>query len=876
MQPGCPEVATLAEFASGRLPSIDVARLERHLDSCAHCAALLPAGPASERTDASPSPGPNGLLPSGTLLGRYEVRAWIGRGAMGDVYEGFDPQLERKVALKLLRVEIAGAVRARDRLAREAKAMARLSHPHVVAALDFGIHEGRVFLVMELVEGMTLAAWLRRGRRTWREIVTVFLAAGEGLAAAHVLEIVHRDFKPQNTLVGDGGQVRVSDFGLARWATQKEPALHGMHAVAGAGGTPRDTTGTERHAGTPRYMAPEQFMGRLVDARADQFSFCVALYEALSGHHPFDQNTGGTDAGADQAPGPVVASARVPRAISRALARGMNWEPKNRFPSMEPLLRILRRRLIRGTQVRRAILVFTMVGLALAASVVAYLARAKSRPRLLQMHGTAADWSSSRVLTRLPGRVYCLAVPQPGILRVVWGTPRRAEDIDVKSGVRVLSDLVPQSFQDGCPENSPDGQQLIFEGFDGNGRAHIFHSANPSGREAVPVVSSAEPSIGSEPQWLSSGREFVFDLDFWHAAVFSFQSNTTTVIPRPDRDSGPGLFKVVDSRADRILVLYQQPAVTSCVGYLYRWPTLQADQPFYIPSGVGRWRFATGTSIAFGPAADEDGLSFVLAGVDVETTTPFRFARIPGADVGDFISLDEDRAAIVSWTGARELWYIDNAGVERQIVLPHEVYSGVPRMGPDGAVSFLWVLGPMRKVVAYDPQSQRFRDVSAGPDDNTFGYLPSGDLIVGRMGADVGIYRCPRAASCRILREGHAYNLSVSPDGRWIAYVAGTAQGAAVRLLSSDGKVDRDLFTGTTLCEPAWSGEQTLWVSHRHRGVLTWTELDIESRLPTGRRATGQSDCFRAEPDPARPIHGRAWVTIKRESEIRIRPLALK
>ncbi|HLL81490.1 MAG TPA: protein kinase [Longimicrobium sp.] len=174
------------------------------------------------------APGPGGstlFLERGTRVGRYVILEQIGSGGMGVVYAAMDPELDRKVALKLLRStgnDAPGAPsEARVRLLREAQAMARLSHPNVITIHDVGSHFSQVYLAMELVQGTTLTEWLR-AKRTWREVVRVFCKAGQGLAAAHQAGLVHRDFKPDNVLVGDDGSVHVMDFGLARAATRDE------------------------------------------------------------------------------------------------------------------------------------------------------------------------------------------------------------------------------------------------------------------------------------------------------------------------------------------------------------------------------------------------------------------------------------------------------------------------------------------------------------------------------------------------------------------------------------------------------------------------------------------------------------------------------
>lgn len=249
-------------------------------------------------------------LGRGAAVGRYVILDPVGAGGMGVVYAAYDPELDRRVALKLLAPERSGGEPGRLRLLREAQALARLAHPNVVAVHDAGTFGERVFVALELVEGETLGRWLRAEPRPWREVLARFLPAGRGLAAAHAAGLVHRDFKPENVLLGTDGRVRVADFGLARALEEPEEA---------PGAAP----------GTPAYMAPEQRRGMAADARSDQFSFCVALHEALYGERPSARET--------------PAGTQVPGWLRDVVLRGLKANPEERYPAMDDLLRELER-----------------------------------------------------------------------------------------------------------------------------------------------------------------------------------------------------------------------------------------------------------------------------------------------------------------------------------------------------------------------------------------------------------------------------------------------------------------------------------------------------------------------------------------------------
>jgi tetratricopeptide (TPR) repeat protein/predicted Ser/Thr protein kinase len=301
-------------------------------DTGASLPASVKAAPARVRVDAP-------TLARGDLVGRYLVLGVIGQGGMGVVYAAHDPELDRKVALKLVLACRDDDPAAHARLLREAQALAQLSHPNVVTIFDVGTLGDRVWLAMEFVEGVTLDVWLEQKRRSWQEIVAVFACAGEGLQRAHAAGLVHRDFKPENVMVDPEGRVRVMDFGLAR-AEQLPGGSSAEPGLADGGLTRADAV-----LGTPLYMAPEQWSRAPVDARADQFAFCVALWAAVYGEPPFRGDT--LPALADAVThGRIDVGRRALQVapwLRRVLLRGLARDPDGRFTSMAELLRALER-----------------------------------------------------------------------------------------------------------------------------------------------------------------------------------------------------------------------------------------------------------------------------------------------------------------------------------------------------------------------------------------------------------------------------------------------------------------------------------------------------------------------------------------------------
>lgn len=364
---------TIAALLDDLLDAEGADRARSHIASCGSCRQLLAASARARPSAAAGRTDPTeaGPLARGTGVGRYVILGVVGAGGMSVVYAAYDPALDRKVALKFLRLprtpgeglEMPDALT--RRLQREAQAMARLSHPNVVAVHDIGTFEGNVFLAMEFVDGCTLAEWCSARPRTQAEVLAVFQKVGQGLAAAHAVGIVHRDFKPSNVLISERGDVRVTDFGLARLLREADDLLGAERASGSrpggaslpslpAGSALGDLSLTQLGAalGTPAYMAPEQFTGEPADARSDQYSFCVALYEALYKERPFVAPTIAELARiVDQGQLRPPANSAVPSWLRGVLLRGLSRERSRRYPSMGALLAALganpRRRLVR-------------------------------------------------------------------------------------------------------------------------------------------------------------------------------------------------------------------------------------------------------------------------------------------------------------------------------------------------------------------------------------------------------------------------------------------------------------------------------------------------------------------------------------------------
>ncbi|MEK7705183.1 MAG: serine/threonine-protein kinase [Myxococcota bacterium] len=364
----CPDENDLAGFVEGALDEVRVEAIEDHLSDCPTCRVLVSEVAREPLRHGAASDGAAAALPRGQTVGRYLLLEHLGSGGMGAVYVAYDPELDRKVAVKLLHPATTGdAGDQRQRLLREAQVMAQLSHPHLCPVFDVGTFGERLFVAMEYVPGGNLRHWLREQAPERDAIVRAFADAGRGLAAAHAAGIVHRDFKPDNVLRGDDGRVRVTDFGLAR--VQDTVELAG-EPEAGAEARMTTTASTPaphsvKHAplteagmilGTPAYMAPEQRAGGTATTGSDQYSFCMALDEALHGHRA--RATAAATKG------------RLPGRLRRVLDRGLRPDPGERYPSVNAVVTELDAYL-RRTQLRLIGAGLGIVGGVLTAALVA-------------------------------------------------------------------------------------------------------------------------------------------------------------------------------------------------------------------------------------------------------------------------------------------------------------------------------------------------------------------------------------------------------------------------------------------------------------------------------------------------------------------------
>ncbi len=487
---GCPTENTVVELLESGMAPERRAVVGEHVDRCDSCRELVAVMARSQLTAsgmgrrmrfALPSEEEPGLLAAGDQLGRYRVEELIGQGAMGAVYAARDPELDRRVAVKVIRPDLAGySDMVAARLSREARAMAQVAHPNVVAVYDVGHAGGRVFVAMELAAGRTLREWLAAAPRSWREVVDVFRGAGEGLAAAHAAKLVHRDFKPDNVLVDASGHARVTDFGLARALSRPEVSASEPGADRELSDGAVGLTRTGATVGTPAYMAPEQHAHLPTDERSDQFSYCVALWEALFGERPFpgDSVLELADAVVCGRRRPVPRRPRVPAWLRRALVRGLSVRPDHRFPSMRALLDALRPR-PRRLLVAAAVALAAGGGIALAATLGAGDGRAPDcgdgETRL------AAVWNDGR-RSALRARLVQPGSPQT---EVRWGLVDRALSRYARGWLAMHADTCADAAR---ADRSPELLDL---------RGHCLDTRLADLQQVIALLDTADPLVAA-------------------------------------------------------------------------------------------------------------------------------------------------------------------------------------------------------------------------------------------------------------------------------------------------------------------------------------------------------------------------------------------
>jgi hypothetical protein len=812
------------------------------------------SGSRTDLEQASPAFADPRPIAHGTVLaGRFVVEKLLGRGGMGVVVRAHDRVLGEPVAIKILRPELAAERRWVDRLAREVKLARQIRHANVCRVFEFGEADGHVFLVMELATGGSLRAELDAGilqARPLADRIADARAITAGLAAIHDAGIVHRDVTSANILRMSDGRPVVSDFGLATDASETTTSIHG---------------------GTVAYMAPEVVRGDKATFASDVWSLGLLVHEVVFGVRPlWDRDVADLlhppaelrhpSDGARRAFEFCVSCTvsnirRRPRSAKEVL---LGWTESRRLP----------------WQLRAA----AFVGLAIVATAAAvaghriHAARRRTATvtdGIMALEGVPTDWTNvSKVLATIDGKIHCLtALPGDRVLRFVWGVPKRADDLDIATGQRHASALVPATYREGCPDLSPDGKQLVYQGYDGQGRAFIFLSEKADGSQSVPLVASAHPSMDSEPRWLPGGDAFVFDVDPLHFGIYEFSTKRTTVLPGAGEPTAAMFRFMVRSQ-----IFVAKSVHSTSINELVRlsWPSLESTTLAKLPWLVVDWASFDGR-IFYSSELQGTNTANVTA-IDFSTNRSYRVGFIRQQLIRHLLSSPEG-LVFISRHDVADVWKRESSGAVVRLTNDGTIRV-VARCRRGGYVAARSD-GDRSVVVRLDSEGrevERLSDADAGLDDGGIACLDRADgWLINSLHDSRGIYLC-RRADCQRVIDGDVYHLAVSPDERRIAYLAIGNRGPVVRWIASEGGDPHDVAESETGCAPGWSSPQNLWVSRRRNGRVAWFEVDADTGKETGRYQPGAQDCMDGSADPAAPAARDLMVKVVQVSQVRLLP----
>jgi serine/threonine-protein kinase len=797
------------------------------------------------------------------LGGRYTIEKVLGRGGCGVVVRAHDRDLKEAVAIKIVRAELAGEPVWAARLAREVKLARQIHHPNVCRVFDFQHADGRVFLVMELAQG-TVRDEIRSGAMTARPLadrIADARAVASALAAIHQAGIVHRDLTPQNLLRMADGRVVLTDFGLAT------DTRDGASTVQG---------------GTVSYMAPELLRGGPSSVASDLWALGVVMHEIVFGAKPRWSDGAAPemlapDLGAGRkltADEELVLEAcractvhdpakrlRCPLEAGRRLTERAGPRRRLGIPARAALVGGLALVMVAGAAAIGVSMVRRKPGATDAASSTA----AARRSPLIVPTGEPADWSElSAVLAEVPERIQCARLlPDRRTIRFVWGAPARAEDFNTVTHARVPSPIVPAAYAEGCPDISPDGTRLLYQGHAADGRAFAFLSNHADGRDAVPVVQTAEPSMASEPTWLGEGDIFSYDIDANHMGVFWPAAGRMKVLPDVSPRPALTMFRhVVGNRV--FLGSYFDNAETEIVGIA---PVLLAEEVrFRVPNLALDIRQDEGALLF---AQRNGGRGYDVAAVDVAAGTGRLVGRVPGQMLR-YPMRTATGLAFISVRLASDLWLRKGNGPLFNLTRSGRVWDG-NRCGRDLIVSE--ELAPEKIVIErVDLAGKRIAQLTQGPLDWSPACTPDGKTWFYRPHApNPAIRRCD-GTGCRDIYKGIAIGLAASPDGKRLAFVTTDKRGSIARWMSADGGPAHDVVETETTCPVGWASPDTLWVSRRRGQTIVWTEVDADTGRETGQTAPGSRDCGDARPDPASPVNADLRIVYDQTSQLRLVP----
>ena len=759
----------------------------------------------------------------GTVLaGRYQIEDILGKGGSGIVLRVFDRVAQNVVALKVLKSELARDAKWEKRFSRELRLGRPIQHPNVCRIFDIGEADGYRFLTMELASGGSLRDELKRTRALERPLenrLSDAKAVIAGLTALHAAGVVHRDFKPDNILRMGDGRLVLSDFGLATDAA--------------------NAPGATVLIGTPHYMAPEVLGGEPASTRSDVWALGVVLHEIFFGQRPERRSVSFDGSGR----GPLRPSSSRERSLLALCERCLADAPLDRPPDAGEVTRLLDSITV-GTaprRQRRSRFRYGLglgLGLAGAAAVLLVVARHHSKPADRPSSavmvpprpmGTPVDWSrTSRTVAEVRGPVHCFSLLGANTARIVWGAPRRAEDIDLTSGLRRPSSLLQETYRVGCPELSPSGRALLFTGESAAGASEVRLSRSGDGRDAVSLTP------GSDPVWLGGDDDFLYNIDDSHVATFSLPTMRFAIVSDPSFGDHRAVADkaVSDNGAEVGLVLYNDRA--EFVAAVLDAKTLSRPQMIAVPPGT-RIQFGEASARALLTGRFGEGAATAVE-FEWSTDALTGFGRYSGYDVKWVRERGPRQVALVR-RGSEDIWLHDGPN-RRRLTFDGQNFAAsispagellLTKLGADGNYR-VWLQGTDGGLVRLTSGS---RDLSPtfGADGRSWAYADYASRTV--------LLCASTKETCRVLRKDELLPVSptVSPDGRALAYVTqlNTPRWTVVSTQAGHPTAEWGAYFR---CPPIWSSPTTLWTVEAVNGRYSW----IERNVPGGERTGKQFD----------------------------------
>jgi serine/threonine-protein kinase len=760
------------------------------------------------------------------LAGRYQVEDIIGKGGSGIVLRVFDRTAQNVVALKVLKSELALDAKWDKRFSRELRLGRPIQHPNVCRIFDIGEADGYRFLTMELAAGGSLRDELKRNRsanRPLEERMADAKMAVAGLTALHAGGVVHRDFKPDNLLRMGDGRLVISDFGLATDAA--------------------NAPGATVLIATPHYMAPEVLAGEPATTRSDVWALGVVLYEVFFGQRP-ERRSVSFDGSARVPLRPTSSTERRMLALCEAC---LAESPLERPAEAGVVARMFESTRPRRWSARSSQLVKIGVGFSIIAGAIyggvwkrqqhnAGLAVGEKRLGVLQVSATGEpmDWSkTASIVAELPGGVHCFSLVGREVARVVWGTPRRAEDVDLRTRKRRAAEWLPEVYRFGCPDVSRDGMSLLSTTTNRAGAMEVRLSTAKDGGSATNLTS------GFDPEWLGGTDEFVYNVDNSHAAIFSMSTMSSTFLPSPAFGEHHAIAAKSVSRAGNSVaeLLYDDKAeamVAVLTGNLF-----EEVSAVSVPKGSAIWFADDGDDLLVSEPATSTGGG--LVSIDWRRGRAVNIARYPGFDFAFRQRSDSGDVAIVR-RRSRDAWLRDGP-TARRLTFDGKNYTAamsatgvllLSKRADSGAFS-IW-----RQTVGGGSEQQ----LTDGPGDVAPSFSQDGNQWTYADYTRRSIMLCSTdTSSCRVLREDRLLPgwPVFSPGGDLVAYLT-QLEGSQLKIVSTkDGSV-RASWDAHPGCPPVWSSASTVWSLESSPAQYAWSERTVTG-TKTGNRllASGEN-----------------------------------